>query len=167
MEGSQGRYLSVMVKVKQTKSSHNTLLQACICYTCIVMLQHIVVICYNILYVTTSHWPKQVTWQSPKARDEEVTTILMRLKEFMCMCACSVMSDSLWPYWLQPTRLLCPWDFRSKNTGVGFLFTFQRIFATQRSNLHLLHLLHCRQILHHWASGGAHKGINVAIFKDQ
>ena len=28
------------------------------------------------------------------------------------------MSDCVWPYGLQPTRL-CPWDSASKNTGVG------------------------------------------------
>ena len=31
----------------------------------------------------------------------------------------SVMSDSLWPHGLQPTRLLCPWDFPGKSTEVG------------------------------------------------
>ena len=30
------------------------------------------------------------------------------------------MSDSLRPYGLQPAKLLCPWDFSSKNTGVDF-----------------------------------------------
>ena len=31
----------------------------------------------------------------------------------------SVMSDSQWPHGLQPSRLLCPWDFPGKSTGVG------------------------------------------------
>ena len=31
----------------------------------------------------------------------------------------SVMSDSVWPHGLQPTRLLRLWDFPGKNTGVG------------------------------------------------
>ena len=31
-----------------------------------------------------------------------------------CMRACSVVSDSLWPYSLQPTRVLCPWDFPAR-----------------------------------------------------
>ena len=31
----------------------------------------------------------------------------------------SVASDSLWPHGLQPTRLLHPWDFPGKSTGVG------------------------------------------------
>ena len=32
----------------------------------------------------------------------------------------SVMSDSLRPHGVQPTRLLRPWDFLGKSTGVGF-----------------------------------------------
>ena len=31
----------------------------------------------------------------------------------------SVMSNSSQPHGLQPTRLLCPWDFPGKSTGVG------------------------------------------------
>ena len=31
----------------------------------------------------------------------------------------SVMSNSSWPHGLQPTRLLRPWDFPGKSTGVG------------------------------------------------
>ena len=31
----------------------------------------------------------------------------------------SVVSDSYRPHGLQPTRLLCPWDFPGKSTGVG------------------------------------------------
>ena len=33
--------------------------------------------------------------------------------------SCSVVSDSQRPHGLQPTRLLCPWDFPGKSTGVG------------------------------------------------
>ena len=29
------------------------------------------------------------------------------------------MSDSVRPHRLQPTRLICPWDFLGKNTGMG------------------------------------------------
>ena len=32
----------------------------------------------------------------------------------------SVASNSLWPHGLQPTRLLHPWDFPGKSTGVGY-----------------------------------------------
>ena len=37
---------------------------------------------------------------------------------FSIVC-CSVMSNSSQPHGLQPTRLLCPWGFPSKSTGVG------------------------------------------------
>ena len=45
-----------------------------------------------------------------------------------CCCCCqvtSVMSDSVQPHGLQPTRLLCPWDSPGKNTGVGCHFLLQ------------------------------------------
>ena len=45
----------------------------------------------------------------------------------------SVMSDSSQSHWLQPARLLCPWNSPGKNTGVGSHSIFQRIFSTQGS----------------------------------
>ena len=51
----------------------------------------------------------------------------------------SVMSDSLWPHGLQPTRLFCPWDSPGKNTGVGIYSLPWGIFPNQGLNLHLLH----------------------------
>ena len=59
--------------------------------------------------------------------------------------ACWVVTDSLRPKGLQPTRLLCPWNSPGKNTG-GCCHSFlQRIFPTQGSNLGLPH---CGQILY-------------------
>ena len=49
------------------------------------------------------------------------------------------MSDSLWPHGLLPSRLLCPWAFADKNTGVGCHFLLWGIFPTQRLNWLLLH----------------------------
>ena len=34
----------------------------------------------------------------------------------------------LQPHGLQPARLLCPWDFPGKNTGVGCHFLLQETF---------------------------------------
>ena len=59
-----------------------------------------------------------------------------------------VVPDSLQPHRLQPTRLLCPWDFPGKDTGVGCHFLLQGIFTTYGLNLGLLH---CRQSLY-WLS---------------
>ena len=65
-----------------------------------------------------------------------------------------VVSDSLWPHWLQFTRLLCPWSSPGKNTGVGRHSLLQGIFLIQGSNLCLLH---CRQILYHLSHQGSPK----------
>ena len=50
--------------------------------------------------------------------------------EYECVCH-SVMSNSLQPHGLQPTRLLCPWDSSGKNTRVSCHFFLQRIFPTR------------------------------------
>ena len=44
------------------------------------------------------------------------------------------MSDSLRPHGLQHARLLCPWDFPGKNSGVGWHFLYQGIFPTKGLN---------------------------------
>ena len=45
----------------------------------------------------------------------------------------------LQPHGLQPTRLLCPWDFPGRNTGVGCHCLLQGTFPTQGWNPGLLH----------------------------
>ena len=50
------------------------------------------------------------------------------------MCTQSLMvSNSLWPHRLYPSRLLCLWNFPGKNTGVSCHFLLQGIFPTQGS----------------------------------
>ena len=80
----------------------------------------------------------------------------------VCVCACvracvhSVAKSCptlLWPYGLYPSKLLCPWSFPGKNTGVGCHFFLQEICLTQGSHSRLLH---CRWVLYHWATGEAH-----------
>ena len=63
---------------------------------------------------------------------------------------CSVLQSclTLQPCGLWPDRLFCPWDSPGKNTGLGCPALLQEIFSTQGLNLHLLCLLHCRQILY-------------------
>ena len=63
---------------------------------------------------------------------------------------CSVTSDSLQSHGLQPTRLLCPWDFPGQNTGVRCHFLLQGIFPTQRSNLGPCVSCIGRWMLYHW-----------------
>ena len=64
--------------------------------------------------------------------------------------SCSVVSDSFVTPWAVPPRLLCPWNFPGKNTGVGCHFLLQGFFPPQGWNLSVLPgLLYCRQILYH------------------
>ena len=74
------------------------------------------------------------------------------LQQGGCVCVCvyiyiksvqfsrSVVSDSLQPPALKLTRLLHPWNFPGKNTGVGCHFLLL-VSSCQRLNLCLLHAL--------------------------
>ena len=82
----------------------------------------------------------------------QVQSLVRELRSHMaqlrvCMRAClGTLSLSHSPLfatpWTVPTRLLWPWDYPGKNTGVGCHFLLQRIFLTQESNPCLLCLLH-------------------------
>ena len=72
------------------------------------------------------------------------------LPQLMVSESCSVISESLWPHGLGPTRLLCPWNSPCKNTG-GCHSLLQGIFPTQGLNPGLLQ---CRQILYHLSHQG-------------
>ena len=74
--------------------------------------------------------------------------ILFDIYFICCVLSHSVMSDSLQTFGLQPTRLLCPWDFPGKSTGAGCHFLLQGIFLTQWSTPCLLCLRSCREILY-------------------
>ena len=56
-----------------------------------------------------------------------------KIKYLLYQWSHSVVSDSLRPHGLSPTRLLCPWDFPGNSTGVDCHFRLQRIFPTQGS----------------------------------
>ena len=49
------------------------------------------------------------------------------------VCSVAQSCPSLQSYRLHPTRLLCPWDYPGKNTGVGGHFFLQGFFPTQAS----------------------------------
>ena len=73
------------------------------------------------------------------------------------MRCCAVLSRSVVSLcdpkdYIQPARLLCPWDSPGKNTEVGFHALLLGIFPTQGLNLGLSH---CRQILYHLSHQGS------------
>ena len=73
------------------------------------------------------HFYNQIKFRSVKSTASFKNACVNR----KIMCACSVMSDSLQPHGLQPTRLLCPSGFPGKNTGVDFHSHLQGIFLVQ------------------------------------
>ena len=68
----------------------------------------------------------------------------------VCVCVCSVESDSLWPHEVLPARLLCPWDSPGKHTGVGCHFLLLGIFPPQGLNPRFLHWTWILYLLSHW-----------------
>ena len=54
---------------------------------------------------------------------------------------CTILCD---PMDVQPSKLLCPWDFPGKNTGADCHALLQGIFPTQGLNPSLLSPLHCQ-----------------------
>ena len=64
--------------------------------------------------------------------------------------------------WMYPTRLLYPWDFPGKNTGMGCHFFLQGISPTQGSNPCLSHLGRLFTI---WATRETHHKIDDQSWK--
>ena len=48
---------------------------------------------------------------------------------------CVLSACCLRPHGLEPTRLLCPWDFPGKNTAVGRSYLLQGIFPTSSASV--------------------------------
>ena len=83
---------------------------------------------------------------------EDALVASIWLSQILCLLYCvlgySVVSDSLQPHGLWPARLLCPWNFPGKTTGVGSHSLLQGILLN-------LGLLHCRWILYHLSHQGS------------
>ena len=79
-----------------------------------------------------------------------------RLTLLVLCQASSVMSNSLQPYGLKPSRLFCPWGSPGKNTAVGCQFLLQGESFRPRDQTHVSHVS-CigRQVLYHWRHLGS------------
>ena len=99
---------------------------------------------------TGHHLPS--TFCLPLALLQNLQAVVYILKYRIQRLVTSVMSDSLWPHGLWPTRFLCPWNSSGKNTGVSSHSLLQGIVPTQGLNLDLPH---CRWILSHLSHNGS------------
>ena len=79
------------------------------------------------------------------------------------MQSCLVVSDSLQSHKLGLARLLCPWNYPGKNTGVGSHSLLQGIFATQGLNPGLLRCRWILYCLHHQGSPPSHLPFNKCL----
>ena len=76
-----------------------------------------------------SRWP---LWCKRK-QDNHKVICWRQMKNRNVNCWCSVAKlclTLLWLHGLKPFRLLCPWVFPGKNTGVGCHFLLQGVFLT-------------------------------------
>ena len=71
---------------------------------------------------------------------ENKRSYLIPALKFCCCCLVNKLYPTLQPHGLESTKLLCPWDFPGKNTGVGCHFLLQGLFLTQGSNPRLLQM---------------------------
>ena len=91
---------------------------------------------YMGFYILNRDFSKPVWWRIENTVQRQICALWLQ----SCL--------TLQPCGLWPDRLFCPWDSPGKYTGLGCPALLQEIFSTQGLNLHLLCLLHCRQILY-------------------
>ena len=68
-------------------------------------------------------FPKKKAWKGVAQGPEAYLTLIA-----VCYCWVTKSCLTLRPQGLQPSRLLCPWDFPGKNAGVGCHFLLYGIF---------------------------------------
>ena len=95
---------------------------------------------------SASMWLKlgrlQVDLENKASGERALKKAIISMEVRVCVFSCLVMSNILQPHGWQLCRFLCPWNFPSKNTGVGCHFLLQGISLTQGLNPRLLYLLH-------------------------
>ena len=117
-----------------------------------------------------SKW-KSVTINSHRRHTLETADYFQQTEYFqsgVCVCVCavcpSVMSDSLQPHWLYPTRFPSPWNFLAKNTRMVCQFLLQGIF--QIWDWRCIYCFSCigRQILYHCTTWNPFPKYKLVLF---
>ena len=87
----------------------------------------------------------------------------IKIRLYNCRLVAKSCLTLLRPHGLLPKRLLFPWDFSSKNTGVGVCFPLQGTFPTPGSRTCWIF---CRRILSHWATREAQGSIESLFWSN-
>ena len=85
----------------------------------------------------------------------------------VCVCMCAVVSSSLRPHGLQPAKAPLSMGILQTRILEWAATSSSRGFSWPRDWTHMLCLLHCRQILYHWATGETQVGVTVLVFADE
>ena len=88
------------------------------------LAQHQVV---KVLELQTSVFPMNIQGGFPLGLTGLISLLSKGLLKIVFCAGTSAVSASLRPHGLQPTRLLCPWDFPGKSTWVGCHCLLQEI----------------------------------------
>ena len=105
--------------------------------TCICMTESLCCPPETITTLSIGHTPLQNKKLKKKKKEKENLSLpqappsSLPTSSSLLLFSHLVVSDSLRPHGLQPARLLCPWNFPGKNTGVSCHFLFQGILLTQ------------------------------------
>ena len=77
--------------------------------------------CFEIKTVVWQLWYSHFSMNCPSqaASSAKAVTFWRGPMHASLLFSHSVVPDSLWPYGLWSSRLLCPWDSPGKNTGMG------------------------------------------------
>ena len=100
---------------------------------------------------TESDMTEQLSTAHEYFRVQNIGSKLFLAGQCMCTQSCLTLCD---PMECSLPRLLRPWDFPGKNTGVGYHFLLQEIFPTQGLNLGLPHYRQTLYRLSHQGSPG-------------
>ena len=95
------------------------------------IMDHFITSCPSLVTERTGVcvWQTPDQWREAPASHQRMPSHFSRVRLFATL-------------WTVFARLLCPWDFPGKNTGVRYHVPLQGIFPTQRSNPHLSCFLH-------------------------
>ena len=83
---------------------------------------------FNILSLLKLDWSANCKQWLNRVKNQGLTSWLpLNLNILINACSTAHLCLTVQPHGLQPTKLLCPWDYPSKNTGIGCHILLQGI----------------------------------------